>query len=111
MPRVVGVMREETAAGLALTGVDVLPVADVAEFKRTLLSVVESREYGLVIVDEDLLSALDERTRTSIAARSLPLVIPIPSQLRWTDVEAMPPDDYIAMLVRRAVGYQLNIHL
>lgn len=111
MPRIVGILREDTAAGLSLTGVDVIPVADVADFKRTLLTAVESREYGLAIVDEELLAALDERTRKAVSARNLPLIVPISAELRWIDVEEMPPDEYVAMLVRRAVGYQLNIHL
>jgi vacuolar-type H+-ATPase subunit F/Vma7 len=111
LPKVVGILNAEAAAGFSLTGVDVMPVADAAEFKRTLLSAVESRRYSLVIVDDRLFSALDERTRSSVTARSLPLVVPIAAGLRWTDVQDMPQDDYVAMLVRRAVGYQLNIHL
>lgn len=111
MPRVVGILREETAAGLSLTGVDVMPVTTAAELKRTLLAAIDSREYSLVVVDEELFAALDERTRSAVAARNLPLVIPIPSELRWMDVQDMPADDYVAMLVRRAVGYQLNIRL
>jgi vacuolar-type H+-ATPase subunit F/Vma7 len=107
----VGILREDAAAGLSLTGIDVIPVSGAAEFKRALLSVVESREYGLVIADEELLAAIDERTRTAVAARSLPLIVPIPAEMRWADVQEMPADDYVAMLVRRAVGYQLNIHL
>ena len=111
MPRIVGILREEMAAGLALTGVDVIRVADAADFKRALLAVVDSREYSLAIVDEALLAGIDERTAALVAGRSLPLVIPIAAELRWKDVQAMPADDYIAMLVRRAVGYQLNIRL
>ncbi len=111
MPRIVGILRADAAAGLALTGVDVMPVSDPAEFKRALLAVIESREYGLVVADEGLLAAIDERTRAAANARSFPLIVPIPADLRWADVQEMPADDYVAMLVRRAVGYQLNIHL
>ena len=111
MPRIVGILREDAAAGFSLTGIDVMPVAGPAEFKRALLAAVDSREYGLVIADRQLLEALDERTRDAIAARSIPLIVPIPSEMRWADAEEMPEDDTVAMLIRRAVGYQLNIRL
>jgi V/A-type H+/Na+-transporting ATPase subunit F len=111
LPKVVGILNAEAAAGFSLAGVDVIPVADAAEFKRALLSAVESRKYSLVIVDDGLFGALDERTRSSVVARSLPLVVAVAADLRWSDAADMPQDDYVAMLVRRAVGYQLNIHL
>jgi vacuolar-type H+-ATPase subunit F/Vma7 len=111
LPRIVGILREDAAAGLSLTGIDVVPVADAAEFKRGLLAAVESRETGLVIADEAMLAALDDRTRATIAARSLPLIVPVPADMRWKDLEEIPADDYVATLVRRAVGYQLNIQL
>jgi hypothetical protein len=31
--------------------------------------------------------------------------------MRWREVEEVPADDYVARLIRRAVGYQLNIRL
>jgi len=109
LPRIVGILRADMASGLALAGVDVMPVEDAAGFKQTLLEVVESREYAVAVVDESLLAGLDERTAVSLAARSLPLVVPIPGELRWVDERAARADDYIALLIRRAVGYQLNI--
>jgi vacuolar-type H+-ATPase subunit F/Vma7 len=111
LPRVVGILREEMGAGLALTGMDVMTVKDAEDFKRTMQTVIDSHEYGLAVVDENLLAGLDERSRSAITERSLPLVVPIPGTLKWEDVTDMPEDDYIAMLIRRAVGYQLNIQL
>jgi vacuolar-type H+-ATPase subunit F/Vma7 len=109
LPRIVGILRADMADGLALTGVDVMPVDDAADFKQTLLEIVDSREYAVAVVDESLLAGLDERTAAALASRVLPLIVPIPGELRWVEEQAMPKDDYIALLIRRAVGYQLNI--
>ena len=34
-----------------------------------------------------------------------------PEELRWGEVEEITGDEYVAALIRRAVGYQLNIRL
>ena len=49
--------------------------------------------------------------RAAVAARTLPLIVPVSSELQWTDADELPADDTIAALVRSAVGYQLDIRL
>jgi vacuolar-type H+-ATPase subunit F/Vma7 len=111
--KVVAILREDIAAGFALTGVDVIRVKEpvAVSAREVLRSILDGREYGLVIVDETIVAAADERLRAAIAERNVPLFISIPGDLVWSDVEAVSEDEYVAHLIRRAVGYQLKIQL
>ncbi len=111
MSKALGILREDMAAGFALTGLDVTRVKDAAQAREVLQKAVESREYGLLIVDEGLFAELDARTRESYDKLSVPLVVPVPGTLRWERPGTEAGDDEIAALIRRAVGYQLNIQL
>jgi vacuolar-type H+-ATPase subunit F/Vma7 len=109
LPRVVGILSPDLARGFALAGVDVTSYTDTRGGQQALTTAVESLGYGLVIVEQRLLDSLDPRTREAIYARNIPLVIAVPGELRWEQPDAGATDDYVAALIRRAVGYQLNI--
>jgi vacuolar-type H+-ATPase subunit F/Vma7 len=111
MSKVVAVLGEQAALGFALTGLDVIRVRDPAAARGVLREAVENKEYGLVIVEEALLAALEPARREALLALNAPLVIPVPIDLRWVPEGQAPADDYVAKLVRHAVGYQLNIQL
>ncbi len=109
MPRVVGILHPDLARGFALAGVDVTTYTEPREGERALSTAIESLGYGLVVVEQDLLDSLEPRVREAVYARNVPLVIAIPGGLRWQGSTAAAADDYVAALIRRAVGYQLNI--
>jgi vacuolar-type H+-ATPase subunit F/Vma7 len=111
MPKVVAVLGAEAALGFALTGVEVIRVPDPAAARGALQEAVENGEHGLVIVEEALLDSLDADSREALFQRNLPLVIPVRLGLRWTSEGKAAEDDYVARLIRHAVGYQLNIQL
>ena len=113
MSRVVAILRRELAAGFALTGLEVLRVGEplAANAKEALRGAMESATCGLVIVDEGLLELLDERLRAEVRDCIVPLFIPIPGDLVWSDIEAGGEDEHVAELVRRAIGYQLKVQL
>jgi vacuolar-type H+-ATPase subunit F/Vma7 len=111
MPKVVAVLGPEAALGFALTGVEVIRVPDPAAARGLLLEALENREHGLVIVEEALLDSLDAASREAALARNVPLLIPVRLGLRWASEGQAAEDDYVARLIRHAVGYQLNIQL
>jgi vacuolar-type H+-ATPase subunit F/Vma7 len=111
MPRVLAVLGGEAALGFALTGMEVLRVLDPAAAGPALREAAENAEAGLVIVEEALLTALEPGERERLLASSRPLFIPVRIDLRWVPEGQSPEDDYVAKLIRHAVGYQLNIQL
>jgi vacuolar-type H+-ATPase subunit F/Vma7 len=111
LSKVLAVMRQDLGAGFALAGVDVSLVNDPAGARTALDAAVASGVYGIVIVEEELMSGMGEETRKGFAASTVPLIIEVPGALAWREVVEAPSDDYVARLIRRAVGYQLNIKL
>jgi vacuolar-type H+-ATPase subunit F/Vma7 len=110
---VIAVVRDDLAAGFALTGMQVVRVREhsASATREALQGVLEDRESGLVIVDDGLLDVVDERLRAVMDASNVPLFIAVPGKLIWSDVEALSEDEHVAHLVRRAVGYQLKVQL
>jgi vacuolar-type H+-ATPase subunit F/Vma7 len=111
LSKVLAILREDLGAGFTLAGVEVARAADPAAARSLLASALGRGTYGVVIVEEEFLAAMDEETRAAAAASTTPLVIGVPGEMRWREVEEAPADDYVARLIRRAVGYQLNIRL
>lgn len=85
--------------------------ADSAAARAALDTAVASRAYGIIIVQEELLQGMGEQARKEYAESTVPLVIEVPGELVWRVTAETLPDDYVAQLIRRAVGYQLNIKL
>ena len=111
MSRVIAVVRPDLGSGFALAGVEVAAAADPAAARSALEGVMAGGAYAMVIVEEELLRGMDEAERRALEASTLPLIIEVPGAMAWREREEAPSDDYIARLIRRAVGYQLNIKL
>jgi vacuolar-type H+-ATPase subunit F/Vma7 len=65
----------------------------------------------MVVVEEELMAGLEEGERASFSAVVVPLIIEVAGELAWKEAAEGPTEDYVARLIRRAVGYQLNIKL
>ncbi len=111
MSRVLAILKQDLGSGFALAGVEVARAAEPADARTLLASAMDRGAFGVVIVEEELLAAMDEEIRAAAAASTMPLVIGVPGEMRWRAEEPAPTDDYVARLIRRAVGYQLNIRL
>ena len=109
MHKVLAIAGDDLAGGLALAGIDVQKVPDASAARDALVGAMESGDYGIVIVEERLASQFDAKTETMIDECNVPLIVSAPAEMKWRDVEQAPQDDYVASLIRRAVGYQLNI--
>jgi vacuolar-type H+-ATPase subunit F/Vma7 len=111
LPKAAAILPGELASGFALTGLEVVPAEDADAAREALLEAAGKPEYGLLIVEEGLLEAMEPRIREALLARNAPLIVSIPGELRWSAPSGPQADDYVAALIRRAVGYQLNIQL
>lgn len=108
---IAAVVGEDLGHGFSLAGVEVLPANHPGRAMELLTEEVGRGRFGILIVDETLLEGVDQRARDALFERPVPLVIAIPGTMRWHDAEQASSDEFVARLIRRAVGYQLNIQL
>lgn len=111
MLKVLAISEQELARGFALAGIETWTVSDAKQASQALSKIISDGQYGIVIMDEKLSSELDKQVTAALSKSNNPLLVSIPAELRWRDTERLPQDDYVARLIRRAVGYQLNIKL
>jgi vacuolar-type H+-ATPase subunit F/Vma7 len=109
--KVLAISEKELARGFALAGLETWTVSDAKQASMALEKIISGGEYGIVIMDEKLSSELDKKVIMALSRSNEPMLVSIPAELRWRDTERLPHDDYLARLIRRAVGYQLNIKL
>lgn len=104
MYRFVVVTDPETAPGFRLAGVEVLEASTVEEAKSIIPPLLYKDDTGIVAVNEDFITSLDEKLIEKIEKTHRPIVIPIPSRTRQID-----RTDYIERMLRRAIGYNIVV--
>jgi vacuolar-type H+-ATPase subunit F/Vma7 len=107
--KVVAIGEEDFCAGFALAGIETRATVESA-LPAELEQAIRSGTYGLIIIDEQVSECL-EAIRPAGTGSQIPIVIPVPGRMQWHDVEQLGEDKYIAALIRRAVGYQLDLQL
>lgn len=111
MYKVCAIVQEDFGLGLNLAGVVVYTYREHREASKALREALSSGEYGIVIIEESFYDTLGPRFRKELMQRTRPLVVPVPAEMRWKDVEEVSEDELVARLIRQAVGYQLNIQI
>jgi V/A-type H+-transporting ATPase subunit F len=97
--------RRGEGLGARLAGVRVVEAAR-GEETGAFRGLLGEDELGVLAVDQEVLDAVppDDRRRKD---RALPVVIPFSLPRRWS--EAGRGRDYVAALIRRAVGYHVKL--
>ncbi len=92
----------DTATGFRLAGVDVLEIPNPGEVTALLPSLLLRDDTGIIAMNEEYISSLDEKTMEKIEKSYRPIIIPIPSRAKRVDRTS-----YIERLLRRAIGYNI----
>ncbi len=111
MSKLLALLTRDLGAGFALAGAEVSVAKDSSVARAALDGAVASRAYGIIIVQEELLQGMGEQARKEFVESTVPLIIEVSGEMVWRMAAEALPDDYVAQLIRRAVGYQLNIKL
>jgi len=107
MSHVAAVMDRETGTGYRLAGVEVRDAATPEELGRHAEALARDPGVRLVILDEELFRGLPRAVQQQLEESRSPVFVPVPSlPLRRG---ALRPEEYVARLMRRAVGYQIRI--
>lgn len=97
----------ETADGFGLTPVETHIVNDSTEASKLIKDLLNDDTVGVIIVNDDFMADLDERTRKQIDRVYRPVVVPVPAKktIHITDARR----DYLASLIRLAVGFDIKL--
>ena len=107
MHRVAVICTAGLGSGFRLSGAEVRITPEAEAAGRELRALLVDTDYGLVLIEQDLMDGLDERTLRAAEASDVPLVVPFPS----LKPEAWDQDEreYIQAMVHRAIGFQIRI--
>jgi V/A-type H+/Na+-transporting ATPase subunit F len=107
MPRMLVVTDAETANGFRLAGVETLET-DRAGAQAALEGAILSDAYGLVVVDESLITDPVKAAERVMRGRDLPVLLPMPGLSAAFDHEA-DATLYMKQLVRSAIGFDIKL--
>ncbi len=107
MPRMLVLTDSETAIGYRLAGVEVRESVP-EEAQRALEEVIESGDYGLVVVDEGLIKDPARASERAMRGRDLPVILSVPS-LGATFGDDSDAVAYMKDLVRSAIGFDIKL--
>ncbi len=102
MHKFVVVTDRDSAAGFRLAGVDAFEATGPEDAKGIITSLIKKDDMGIVAVNEDFLTLLDEKLREKLEKLHRPIVIPIPPRSKGADRRS-----YIERLLRKAIGYNV----
>ena len=102
MYKFVVVTDPDTAAGFRLAGVDTFEAAGPEDARGIIMALIRKDDTGIIAVNEDYLSLLDEKLRERLEKLHRPITIPIPSRTKGLDRTS-----YIERLLRKAIGYNV----
>lgn len=104
MNRIVFITPEETPYGFAIAGFEQI-LTDSGSVIENLNQCVEDADVGVVIIDERLFGAIDEKIIQRLQQQWQGIVLVLPSPAGAPSVE----EDYLKRLIRRALGYHVRI--
>jgi len=96
----------DTRFGFSMAGVSQFVVTQ-EEAEDTLHKLVAVAEIGLIVVDERLISGIDEDRLRDLEGLWHGIILVLPSPVK----PVVESEDYAARLIRRAVGYHVRLNL
>jgi V/A-type H+/Na+-transporting ATPase subunit F len=107
MPKMLILTDSETATGFRLAGVEVRE-ANNTTAQKALEESITSDKYGLVVVDESLITDPIKSSERAMRGRSLPVILPMQG-LGAAFGETDDAKGYMKELVRRAIGFDIKL--
>lgn len=107
MGRIVALVDERSSPGFELAGIESHPTPSVETMTRSVEAIFKEAEIEVVILEEELFRALPEGFQRRIEESTSPIFVPVRTIRRTSDQQ--PSEEYLARMIRRAIGYQIKI--
>ena len=89
--------------GLRLAGLEHTVLTNESGFQKELETALSNSEYGIIVANEYMITALDWKTKKKLDTIAYPVVVPIPN---YSGESA--EGDQIRELIKRALGFDLG---
>ena len=107
MARMIALVDRETGLGFRLAGMEARTTETVDEMKRSVEALLAEGGADVALLDESLFHQAPEPLKRRIEESVAPIFVLVPTfRLRR---ERVTPEEYVARLIRRAIGYQIKI--
>ena len=106
MTEVVFITPEDARYGFSLAGTMQLTVA-VERAEELLRETIADEDVGVVVIDERLVKAIDEKYFRALETGWRGLLVTLPAPER----DGAGEEDYLQRLIRRALGYHVRLQL
>lgn len=107
MYRVVVLTDPDTADGFRLAGVDVEVIEGQEQARRSLASLLDDDDTGIIAINEKLMASIDERIQKKIDSIYRPIVVSLPIREKLEMGEDHRA--YLSRLIRRAIGFDITL--
>ncbi|TLM98934.1 MAG: V-type ATP synthase subunit F [Actinobacteria bacterium] len=107
MYRLIVLTDPDTADGFRLAGVDVEVVDSPDLARKTLASLIDEDDSGIIAVNERLMTGVDERLQKKIDSIYRPIVVSLPIREKLEVGEDHRA--YLSRLIRRAIGFDITL--
>jgi V/A-type H+-transporting ATPase subunit F len=97
----------DTADGFRLAGVDVAVADSPSLARKTLASLIDDDESGIIAVNERLMAEVDDRLQKKIDSIYRPIVVSLPIREKLEMGEDHRA--YLSRLIRRAIGFDITL--
>lgn len=106
--KMIVVTSPELAVGFRLAGVDVAEVSSPQEAEEAVEKIILGSDIGMIAVNEDFQRHFSDHLKRFIREVEVPLVIPFPGKEAnvWKVEDRL---DYVAALIRSAIGYHIKL--
>ena len=104
MSRVMFLTTTDARYGFSLTGMTQLAIRP-AEAEEQLRQAISDKDIGVLVIDERLVKAVDEKRFAELEAAWSGLLVTLPAP------EESAEEDALQRLIRRALGYHVRLQL
>ena len=106
MYKVLVITRDEIDLGFRLAGVKTHAVRNSEEAREKLVEQLDSKEYGIILLDDELTTDFDNQLEKRILESDFPLVMLIPLR---KELKKEIAEDEFSKFISNIIGYRIRI--
>lgn len=107
MYKILVITQDEFGLGFRLAGVRTHAVSDSEEAREKLVAELDSEEYGIILIDEELAEDFDDKLKKKLSESTAPLVVMPPIRKEFEE-EVYSADEF-SRFVAGIIGYEIRI--